>query len=65
MFGFSLTKLLLLVAVVTFVIFAFKIAARRSSGVADEADEPATVDTEYDRDTDTYVVRDRERRDGE
>lgn len=63
MFGFSITKILVLAAVIAFVIVAFKIAARRASGVADEKDEPDTFETEYDEDSNTYVPRDRARRD--
>jgi hypothetical protein len=64
MFGFSITKLLVLVAVVAFVVIAFKVAGRRAQGAPREPDGPETFDTEYDRDTDSYVVRNRDRDDG-
>jgi len=60
MFGFSLTKLLVLVVVVAAVLVVFRMLSQRdiASRRSPESDKPGkAVDTEYDEESDTYVVR--------
>ena len=64
MFGFSLTKLLVLALIIGAVIVGFRVLGRLSGAGAqppvDGKPEPRAFDTEYDAETDTYVVRDGE-----
>ncbi|MBO20923.1 MAG: hypothetical protein CMM26_00895 [Rhodospirillaceae bacterium] len=68
MFGFSLAKLLVLALIIGAVIVGFRLFGRLSnpSGrVSDEnASETRAFDTEYDPETETYVVRDDETKRG-
>ena len=69
MFGFSLTKLLVLVLIVGGVLMLFKALSRkseaagssnRSSGGSSRGpreDDTKAYETEYDAESDTYVVR--------
>ena len=71
MFGFSLTKLLVLAVIVGAVIIGFRVFGRVGaqgshkggnqgrSGPAAGKPEPDAFDTEYVAETDTYVVRDK------
>jgi hypothetical protein len=75
MFGFSLSKLLVLAVIVGAVMIGFRLFGRggpqggsqgatqggkqSGSGRAETKPEPDAVDTEYDAETDTYVVRDK------
>lgn len=71
MFGFSLSKLLVLALIVGAVIIGFRLFGRsgaqggdqtgagRGRGSATSEPEPDAVDTVYDAETDTYVVRDK------
>lgn len=65
MFGFSLTKLLLLALIIGGVLLLFKVLGRKSeaggpsrgpSRVSRE-DNTKSYETEYDAESDTYVVR--------
>ncbi|MBN43499.1 MAG: hypothetical protein CL573_08450 [Alphaproteobacteria bacterium] len=61
MFGFSLTKLLILALIIGAVIVGFRIFGRLTSAgeqapVGDKS-AAAAFETEYDKETDTYVVR--------
>lgn len=68
MFGFSLTKLLLLALIVGGVLMAFKVLGRKTEGRsrresrAPREDATRAFETEYDAESDTYVVRDRKKR---
>lgn len=79
MFGFSLTKLLLLAAIVAAVWYGFKILSRRNEAAEvarDEsrrdsarrhsgpAEETKGIDMVYDPESDSYVPRGGQRRDG-
>ncbi len=69
MFGFSLTKLLVLALIVGGVLMLFKVLSRKSeaagssdrpSGDASRGpreDDTKAYETEYDAESDTYVVR--------
>jgi len=67
MFGFSLSKLLVLALIVGAVIIGFRLFGRVANqggkqgggGPAARKPEPDAFDTEYDAETDTYVVRDK------
>lgn len=71
MFGFSLSKLLVLVLIVGAVMIGFRLFGRgaaqggnergsgRRRGPAATPAEPEAVDTVYDAETDTYVVREK------
>jgi len=79
MFGFSLSKLLVLAVIVGAVMIGFRLFGRggsqggsqgatqggkqsgsgRGRGRAETKPEPDAIDTEYDAETDTYVVRDK------
>ena len=70
MFGFSLSKLLVLALIVGAVMIGFRLFGRGAAqgkkqsesghgrGPAATPSEPDAVDTVYDAETDTYVVRD-------
>lgn len=57
MFGFSLTKLLVLAVIVGAVIFGYRLLNRASGGGAGDGQKTDTYDTEYDAESDSYVVR--------
>ncbi len=69
MFGFSLTKLLVLALIVGGVLMLFKVLSRKSdaAGFSDRPagdasqgpreDDTKAYETEYDAESDTYVVR--------
>jgi hypothetical protein len=69
MFGFSLTKLLVLALIVGGVLMLFKVLSRKSeaAGSSDgpsgdasrrpHEDDTKAYETEYDAESDTYVVR--------
>ena len=62
MFGFSLTKLLVLGLILAAVIIGFRVLGRMANSgggnsAAARKPEPRAFDTEYDAETDTYVVR--------
>lgn len=62
MFGFSLTKLLVLALIIGALIVGFRLF-NRLTGDGGQApvgskSSPESFDTEYDKETDTYVVRD-------
>ncbi|MEP4379743.1 MAG: hypothetical protein ABJ215_01080 [Alphaproteobacteria bacterium] len=68
MFGFSLSKLLVLALIVGAVMIGFRLFGRvasqgatkgNSKGAASKP-EPDAFDTEYDAESDTYVVRDKD-----
>ena len=67
MFGFSLSKLLVLALIIGAVMIGFRLFGRgaaqgggkRSGGAAGKP-EPDAFDTEYDAESDTYVVRDKD-----
>lgn len=61
MFGFSIGKLLVLAVILVVVVVGFKLMSRfnapqRKRG--DESSPDSRIDTVYDPETDTYVVRD-------
>jgi len=70
MLGFSFSKLLVLALIVGAVMIGFRLFGRgkaqggnqtgggQGRGAAAAPSEPDAVDTEYDAETDTYVVRD-------
>ncbi|MGB0573255.1 MAG: hypothetical protein ACPGQM_14550 [Alphaproteobacteria bacterium] len=72
MFGFSLSKLLVLALIIGAVMIGYRLFGRgganggnqtvggRGKGAASGPVEPEAVDTEYDGETGTYVVRDRD-----
>ena len=62
MFGFSLTKLLVLGLILAAVIIGFRVLGRMTNSGGENSPaagklEPRAFDTEYDAETDTYVVR--------
>lgn len=61
MFGFSLTKLLVLALIIGAVLVLFRFIGQRTSVPPAEKPavkrEPKAFDTEYDAETDTFVVR--------
>lgn len=60
MFGFSLGKLLVLAAILFAVIYGFKLIARLSAPRRPPVDDSAgasRIDTVYDPETDSYVVK--------
>ena len=60
MFGFSIGKLLVLAAILFAVVYGFKMIARASAPKRPPEDESAPasrLDTVYDPETDTYVVK--------
>lgn len=67
MFGFSLSKLLVLALIIGAVIVGFRIFGRIANQGGNQGDrgkatpkpESNAFDTEYDAETDTYVVRDK------
>ncbi len=62
MFGFSLTKLLVLAAIVGAVLVLFRLLGQRGVPKRAESRRGDAVDTEYDAESDTYVVRTKETR---
>ena len=60
MFGFSLTKLLVLALVVGAVIVGFRLFSRAANRPSTTGRKPDAFETEYDAETDTYVVRDKD-----
>ncbi|MBT5944781.1 MAG: hypothetical protein HOK98_11060 [Rhodospirillaceae bacterium] len=72
MFGFSLSKLLVLALIIGAVMIGFRLFGRgaapggkqggsgRGRGAAESKPEPDAFDTEYDAESDTYVVRDKD-----
>lgn len=71
MFGFSLSKLLVLALIVGAVLVGFRLFGRMANQGGDKGGnqapggpaagkaEPNAFDTEYDAETDSYVVRDK------
>jgi hypothetical protein len=72
MFGFSLSKLLVLALIIGAVMIGFRLFGRGAAqggkqggsgpgrGPAESKSEPDAFDTEYDAESDTYVVRDKD-----
>jgi len=72
MFGFSLSKLLVLALIIAAVMIGYRLFGRGASNAGNQTGggrgkdsasgptAPDAVDTEYDAETDTYVVRDRD-----
>lgn len=64
MFGFSLTKILVLAVILGVVWYGFKLLNRRISPrrpVDDDGASAGRIDTVYDPETDTYVPKDSRR----
>jgi hypothetical protein len=61
MFGFSLTKLLVLAVIIGAVLLLFRFIGQRTSvppaARPSVKSEPKAFDTEYDAESDTFVVR--------
>lgn len=57
MFGFSLTKLLVLALIIGAVIIGYRVFGRAAAGSTGGKPDADTFDTEYDAETDSYVVR--------
>lgn len=60
MFGFSIGKLAVLVAILVVVIYGYKLLTRLNAPQRKPADDTASasrIDTIYDPETDTYVPR--------
>ncbi|MBS29133.1 MAG: hypothetical protein CL566_09480 [Alphaproteobacteria bacterium] len=64
MFGFSLTKLLVLAVIVGAVVIGFRLFNRSANGASGDGRRSETYDTEYDVESDSYVVREDKSKDG-
>ncbi len=60
MFGFSISKLLVLAVVLAVVVYGFKLLSRANAAPRQAEDDSAStsrIDTVYDPETDTYVPK--------
>ncbi|MDE0781365.1 MAG: hypothetical protein OSB67_11530 [Alphaproteobacteria bacterium] len=57
MFGFSLTKLVVLVVIVVAVLVLFRFIGQCTAVAPVSKDKPKAFNTEYDEESDTFVVR--------
>lgn len=61
MFGFSLTKLLVLALIIGAVLLVFRVLGQRGRPEEVSRNKTKAFDTEYDAESDTFVVRDDEK----